>query len=65
MGRASTQRRRATFFEEQPMHSAMERFRFAVGNTSAFDWITSRYRAYGDEPVILALLATFDTLAPQ
>jgi hypothetical protein len=53
------------WFEEQPMHSAMERFRFAVANTSAFDWITSRYRAYGDDPIILGLLATFDTLAPQ
>ena len=53
------------WFEEHPMHSAMERFRFAVANTSAFDWITSRYRAYGDDPIILGLLATFDTLAPQ
>jgi len=47
------------------MHSAMERFRFAVGNTSAFDWITSRYLAYGEDRVILDILATFDTLAPQ
>jgi SAM-dependent methyltransferase len=62
---ASTQERRANLFAEQPMHSAMERFRFAVGNTSAFDWITSRYLAYGDDRVILDLLATFDTLAPQ
>jgi hypothetical protein len=54
-----------SWFEEQPMHSAMERFRFAIANTSAFDWIASRYRAYGDDPVILGLLATFDTLAPQ
>jgi len=53
------------WFEEQPMHSAMERFRFAIGNVTAFEWITSRYRAYGTDPAILDLLATFDTLAPQ
>lgn len=55
----------SAWFEEQPMHSAMERFRFAVGNVTAFEWITSRYRAYGTDPAILDLLATFDTLAPQ
>ena len=53
------------WFEEQPMHSAMERFRFAVGNVTAFEWITSRYRAYGTDQAVLDLLATFDTLAPQ
>ena len=55
----------AAWFEEQPMHSAMERFRFAVGNVTAFEWIISRYRAYGTDPAVLDLLATFDTLAPQ
>lgn len=55
----------SSWFEEQPMHSAMERFRFAVGNVTAFEWITSRYRAYGTDQAILDLLATFDTLAPQ
>ena len=55
----------SAWFEEQSMHSAMERFRFAVGNVTAFEWITSRYRAYGTDPAILDLLATFDTLAPQ
>lgn len=53
------------WFEEQPMHSAMERFRFAIGNVTAFEWITSRYRAYGTDAAVLDLLATFDTLAPQ
>jgi hypothetical protein len=53
------------WFEEQPMHSAMERFRYAVGNVTAFEWIISRYRAYGADRAILDLLATFDTLAPQ
>ena len=53
------------WFEEQPMHSAMERFRFAIGNVTAFEWIMSRYRAYGTDAAILDLLATFDTLAPQ
>lgn len=62
---ASTQARRANLFEEQAMHAAMERFRFAVARTSAFDWIASRYRAYGSDPVILALLETFDRLAPE
>jgi hypothetical protein len=55
----------SAWFEEQPMHSAMERFRFAVGNVTAFEWIASRYRAYGTDAAILDLLATFDTLAPQ
>lgn len=55
----------SAWFEEQPMHSAMERFRFAIGNVTAFEWITSRYRAYGTDTAILDLLATFDTLAPQ
>jgi hypothetical protein len=62
---ASTQPRRANLFEEQPMHAAMERFRFALARTSAFDWIVSRYRAYANDPVILALLDTFDRLAPE
>jgi hypothetical protein len=62
---SSTQPRRANLFEEQPMHAAMERFRFALARTSAFDWIVSRYRAYGSDPVILALLETFDRLAPE
>jgi hypothetical protein len=53
------------WFEEQPMHSAMERFRYAVGNVTAFEWIISRYRAYGTDQAIVDLLATFDTLAPQ
>ena len=53
------------WFEEQPMHSAMERFRFAIGNVTAFEWIMSRYRAYGTDQAVLDLLATFDTLAPQ
>jgi hypothetical protein len=53
------------WFEEQPMHSAMERFRFAIGNVTASEWIMSRYRAYGTDQAILDLLATFDTLAPQ
>lgn len=55
----------SAWFEEQSMHSAMERFRFAVGNVTAFEWIMSRYRAYGTDRAILDLLATFDTLAPQ
>jgi len=55
----------SAWFEEQPMHSAMERFRFAIGNVTAFEWIMSRYRAYGTDQAILDLLATFDTLAPQ
>jgi SAM-dependent methyltransferase len=62
---SSTQPRRANVFEEQPMHAAMERFRFALARTSAFDWIISRYRAYGSDAVILALLQTFDRLAPE
>lgn len=53
------------WFEEQPMHSAMERFRFAIGNVTAFEWIMSRYRAYGTDQAVLDLLAAFDTLAPQ
>lgn len=62
---ASTQPRRARRFEEQPMHAAMERFRFALARTSAFDWIISRYRAYGRDARMLALLETFDRLAPE
>lgn len=53
------------WFEEQPMHSAMERFRFAIGNVTAFEWIMSRYRAYGTDQAVVGLLSTFDTLAPQ
>lgn len=61
---ASTQERRANLFEEQPMHAAMERLRFALAGSAVFEWIESRYRAYGSDPRILALLTTFDTLAP-
>ena len=55
----------ASWFEEQEMHSAMERFRFAAANVTAFEWITTRYRSYGSDPAVLDLLATFDRLAPQ
>ena len=55
----------ANWFEEQEMHSAMERFRFAAANVTAFEWITTRYRSYGSDPAVLDLLATFDRLAPQ
>jgi hypothetical protein len=53
------------WFEEQEMHSAMERFRYAGANVTAFEWIISRYRSYGSDPAVLDLLATFDRLAPQ
>lgn len=53
------------WFEEQEMHSAMERFRYAAANVTAFEWIISRYRSYGSDPAVLDLLATFDRLAPQ
>ncbi|HEX9985770.1 MAG TPA: class I SAM-dependent methyltransferase [Thermoanaerobaculia bacterium] len=58
----STQTRRANLFAESKLWTAAERLR---ARGTAQQWLDARYRAYGDDPAIRALLAKACTLAPH
>jgi SAM-dependent methyltransferase len=55
----STQPRRANLFVESRVRGAVEQLRFAIARTSPFDWIVRRWSAYGEDPVVGALLEAF------